>query len=74
MTVHSVVYIDCKPHHNTAIERLVFVGIFSYRVGRTGNPAYAPVLIVLGFGEMWTLVALAVDLREFLSSLTSEKT
>ena len=56
---------------NTAIGRLVFVGLFSYLVGKTGNPAYVPVLIVLGFGEAWTLVALAVDLRELLSRLTA---
>ena len=56
---------------NTAIGRLVFVGLFSFLVGRTGNPAYALILIVLGFGEMWTLGALAVDLRELLSRVTT---
>ena len=59
---------------NTAIGRMVFVGLFSYLVGKTGNPAYVLILIVLGFGEAWTLVALAVDLRELLSSFSSEKT
>ena len=56
---------------NTAIGRLAFVGLFSYLVGKTGNPAYVLVLTVLGFGEAWTLVALAVDLRELLSRLTA---
>jgi len=49
---------------NTAIGRLVFVALFSYLVGKTGNQAYLIVLIVLGFGEMWTLIALALDLRK----------
>src|SRR5215831_14852959 len=49
---------------NTAIGRLVFVGLFSYLVGKTGNPAYVVILVVLGFGEAWTLIALALDLRE----------
>ena len=51
---------------NTVIGRLVFVGFFSFLVGKTGNPAYALILMVLGFGELWTLGALAVDLRELL--------
>src|SRR5262250_3281573 len=38
---------------NTAIGRLVFLVLFSYLVGKTGNEAYLIVLIVLGFGEMW---------------------
>jgi hypothetical protein len=59
---------------NTAIGRMVFVGLFSYLVGKTANPAYILILIVLGFGEAWTLVALAVDLRELLSSLSGKKT
>ena len=54
---------------NTAIGRMVFVVLFSYLVGKTADPAYLLVLIVLGFGETWTLVALAVDLRELLSNL-----
>ena len=54
---------------NTAIGRVVFVSLFSYLVGKTGNPAYTLILIVLGFGEVWTLVALAVDLRELLSDV-----
>jgi len=40
------------------------VALFSYLVGKTGNQAYLIVLIVLGFGEMWTLIALALDLRK----------
>ena len=56
----SVAYI------NTAIGRLVFVVLFSYLVGKTGNLAYLVVLIVLGFGEAWTLIALALDLREWI--------
>ena len=51
---------------NTAIGRVVFVGLFSYLVGKTGNPAYTIILIVLGFGEAWTLVALALDLRDWI--------
>jgi hypothetical protein len=47
----------------TVIVRVVFVGLFSYLVGRRGNRAYVVVLIMLGLGEMWTLVALAIDLR-----------
>ena len=58
---------------NTAIGRLVFVGLFSYLVGKTENPAYVVILIVLGFGEAWTLVALAVDLRELLSILSAKR-
>lgn len=49
---------------NTVIGRVIFVGLFSYLVGRTGNPAYLVILIVLGFGLAWTLIALAIDLRE----------
>src|SRR5262249_20187519 len=52
---------------NTAIGRLVFVSLFSYLVRHTGNHAYIAILIVLGFGEAWTLIALAVDLRELMS-------
>ena len=52
---------------NTAIGRLVFVILFSYLVGKTGNQAYIVILIVLGFGEMWTLIALALDLREWIT-------
>src|SRR5215472_13078805 len=63
----SAVYI------NTAIGRMVFVGLFSYLVGKTGNPAYVLILIVLGFGEAWTRVALAVDLRELLSSFSAKR-
>lgn len=51
---------------NTAIGRLVFVALFSYLVGKTGNLAYLVILIVLGFGEAWTLLALALDLREWI--------
>src|SRR5215468_9897277 len=51
---------------NTAIGRLVFVVLFSYLVGKTGNQAYMVVLIVLGFGEAWTLIALALDLQEWI--------
>ena len=51
---------------NTAIGRLAFVVLFSYLVGKTGNQAYLIVLIVLGFGEAWTLIALALDLREWI--------
>ena len=58
---------------NTAIGRMVFVGLFSYLVGKTGNPAYVLILIVLSFGEAWTLVALAVDLRELLSSFSAKR-
>jgi len=50
---------------------MLFVALFSYLVGKTGNPAYVLILIVLGFGEAWTLVALAVDLRELLSSFSA---
>jgi len=53
---------------NTAIVRMVFVALFCYLVGKTGNPAYLLILVVLGFGEAWTLVALGVDLRELLSA------
>ena len=42
----------------------MFVTLFSYLVGKTGNRAYLLILIVLGFGEAWTLIALAFDLRE----------
>jgi hypothetical protein len=68
LTRRSTAYI------NTAIGRLLFVGLFSYLIGKSGNPAYALILIVLGFGEAWTLVALAVDLRELLSSFAGERT
>ena len=51
---------------NTAIGRLAFVILFSYLVGKTGNQAYLIVLMVLGFGEAWTLIALALDLREWI--------
>ena len=51
---------------NTAIGRLLFVVLFSYLVGKTGNEAYLVVLIVLGFGEAWTLIALALDVREWI--------
>ena len=53
---------------NTAIGRLVFVGLFSYLVGKTGNQAYLVILIVLGFGEAWMLIALALDLRECIAN------
>jgi hypothetical protein len=56
---------------NTVIGRLLFVGLFSYLVGKTGNQAYVVVLIVLGFGELWTLIALALDLREWIWRLRS---
>jgi hypothetical protein len=52
---------------------MVFVGLFSYLVGKTGNPAYVVILVVLGSGEAWTLVALAVDLRELLSSFSAKR-
>jgi hypothetical protein len=42
----------------------MFVALFSYLVGKTGNRAYLLILIMLGSGEAWTLVALAFDLRE----------
>jgi len=45
---------------------LAFVALFSYLVGKTGDLAYLVVLIVLGFGEAWTLIALALDLREWI--------
>ena len=48
---------------NTAIGRLAFVVLFSYLVGKTGDQAYLFILVVLGFGEAWTLVALALDLQ-----------
>ena len=51
---------------NTAIVRLAFVVLFSYLLGKTGNQAYLVVLIMLGFGEAWTLIALALDLREWI--------
>ena len=53
---------------NTAIGRLAFVFLFSYLVGKTTNVAYLVVLVVLGFGEAWTLIALAFDLREWISA------
>jgi hypothetical protein len=70
VVVHLIRARRSEAYINTAIGRLVFVGLFSYLVGETGNPAYVLVLIVLGFGEVWTLVALAVDFRELLSSHT----
>jgi len=54
---------------NTAIGRMVFVGVFSYLVGKTG---YQAILVVLGLGEMWTLIGLAVDLRERIRALGSK--
>jgi hypothetical protein len=60
LTRQSAAYI------NTAIGRMVFVGLFSYLVGKTGNAAYLVILIVLGLGEAWTLIALAFDLREWI--------
>ena len=53
---------------NTAIARLAFVVLFSYLIGKTGNQAYLVILIVLGFGEAWTLIALALDLREWIAA------
>jgi len=53
---------------NTAIGRLAFVVLFSYLIGKTGNQAYLVILIVLGFGEAWTLIALALDLREWIAA------
>ena len=53
---------------NTAIGRLAFVVLFSYLVGKTGDQAYLFILVVLGFGEAWTLVALALDLREWIAA------
>ena len=53
---------------NTAIGRMVFVGLFSYLIGKTGNIAYLVILIVLGFGEAWTLIALGFDLREWIAA------
>jgi hypothetical protein len=49
---------------NTVVGRVVFVGLFSYPVGKTGNRAYLVILGVLGVGELWTLIALALDLRD----------
>jgi hypothetical protein len=42
-----------QPKHSLAfvIGRLAFVVLFSYLVGKAGNPAYLVILIVLGFGE-----------------------
>jgi hypothetical protein len=54
---------------NIAIGRLAFVVLFSYLVGKTGNQAYLLILIVLGFGEAWTLIALALDIREWIAAL-----
>ena len=42
---------------NTAMGRLAFVVLFSYLVGKTGNPAYLVILIVLGSVREW-IVAL----------------
>jgi hypothetical protein len=53
---------------NTAIGRLAFVVLFSYLIGKTGNQAYLVILIVLGFGEARTLIALALDLREWIAA------
>jgi hypothetical protein len=53
---------------NTAIGRLAFVVTFSYLVGKTGDQAYLVILVVLGFGEAWTLVALSLDLREWIAA------
>ena len=39
---------------------------FQLPSGKTGNAAYLLILIVLGFGEAWTLVALALDLRDWI--------
>ena len=33
------------------------VGLFSYLARGTANPAYVPILAILGVGELWTLVA-----------------
>jgi hypothetical protein len=51
---------------NTVIVRLLFVALFSYLFGKTKNRAYLIILVVLGFGELWTLVALAMDVRHLL--------
>jgi len=64
VTVSLIRKHQSEAYLNTAIVRLVFVALFSYLVGKTGNPAYALILIVLGFGEVWTLIALAFDIRE----------
>jgi len=56
---------------NTAIGRLAFVVLFSYLAGKTGDVAYVVVLVVLGFGEAWTLIALALDLRELIGAPSS---
>src|SRR5262249_19793336 len=53
---------------NTAIVRLLFVGLFAYLVGQTANRAYIVILAVLGFGEMWTLIALALDFRALIGA------
>ena len=53
---------------NTAIGRMVFVGVFSFLVGKTGNQAYVVILAVLSFGETWTLIALAADWRERIAA------
>jgi len=50
---------------------MVFVGLFSYLVGKTGNPAYLVILVVLGFGVAWTLAVLALDVREELAAAQS---
>ena len=52
---------------NTVILRLVFVGLFSYLVGRSANPAYVVILCVLGLGELWSLIALAIDVRGLIA-------
>ena len=56
---------------NTVIGRMVFVGLFSYLVGKTGNPAYLVILVVLGFGVAWTPAGLALDVREELAAAQS---
>jgi len=59
---------DGSENVNTAIGRLIFVSLFSYLVGKTGNLAYIVVLTVLGLGELWTLIALAFELREWIAA------
>lgn len=48
----------------TVIVRLLFVALFSYLAGKTKNRAYFVILAVLGFGLLWTTIALELDLRE----------
>ena len=68
VVVHLIWKRQSAAYINTAIARLAFVALFSYLVGKTENQAYLVVLIVLvlGFGEAWTLIALALDLREWI--------